>query len=232
MRILKIVSFPLVVFALFLSLLFVIPAYAADLGGNLESGIKKKAPEAVVAAEALGTQQQHVWSGNYFGVTGGAGFGTIDLPSHKADNHGLLLGGVIGRSWEWEKLVVGLEADISWANVKAARTISGVNVTVGNDIFSTFRGRVGIPVFEKGLLYATGGIAIADTMLKVDDSKSNKLVVGMTFGAGAEFALTQFSTIRAEALYLNFRDLNFSQVTPGSITANPGIFRFVFTNRF
>jgi outer membrane immunogenic protein len=177
------------------------------------------------------------WTGFYVGVNAGYGFGDEDdnnlgsyfLPAGSVinspgtagtltvlngfgfnndnDNEGFVGGGQIGYNYQIGSFVIGVEADIQWADlgggnnnlgfglVPGAYTFVGVpglafaggpavftNGGVNNDIewFGTVRARLGV-AFDRALIYATGGFAYASGG---DDNNNCLGFAGAGFGFG------------------------------------------------
>ena len=158
------------------------------------------------------------------------------LPTH-ADltSQGASVGGVIGYDQRMGVLVLGAEGDISWMNLRG----HGTSLVPGDpsigfppltfetdyklDWFSTIRGRIGIPLNHL-LVYGTGGLALAgvsmNTLIEVGNG-SGDLVgstgdtkVGWTAGGGAEFAITNHFTMKAEALYFDLGSISLTATNP------------------
>ena len=186
------------------------------------------------------------WSGLHVGVIGGYAFDGHDagysyngvspeeiavLPSAASlSSNGGLVGGSVGYDTQFNGVVVGLEADLSWTNFgdNAVFAFPG-DSTLGDppitfttnyqmDWFSTVRGRVGLP-FGRLLIYGTGGLAFADvsmnTTVMVGDPPMGALTgskeetkVGWTLGAGTEYAITDHVTLKAEALYFDLGSIS------------------------
>ncbi len=142
-----------------------------------------------------------MWTGFYIGLNAGATFGgsqnvnvgtygmgnapgALGLAAASAaagtgpfsvNNTGFIGGGQAGYNYQWNQIVLGLEADMqgvaggtsnassaTGAGVLGAPAFSvlgGVNVTKSLDYLGTVRGRVGYLVTPTILLYATGGLA-------------------------------------------------------------------------
>ncbi|ADP72398.1 porin [Rhodomicrobium vannielii ATCC 17100] len=128
-------------------------AFAADL----YKGSLKDAP--VYEAPAI-------WTGLYVGAHGGYAWDSIDFPgtpSHanggapRPDLEGGFVGGQIGYNYQFDKIVVGVVADISAANLeKTERDGNYLNETTSIDKFGTVRAILGYS-FGKVLPYATVG---------------------------------------------------------------------------
>ena len=140
-------------------------------------------------------------------------------------------GGVqAGYNWQTGNIVAGVESDFGAFLLDGSRQVSGVLVqswfgtpfTVTNrastDWLFTFRGRVGVTALPNLLMYVTGGLAvtrISTNTAYVDGNTSflgpvsgsydaSAVKTGYTVGIGAEYALGNNWTVKAEYLYLNF----------------------------
>jgi outer membrane immunogenic protein len=218
-------------------LLAVPPAFAADL-----------APVKYRESEKL------LWSGFYVGAN--AGFarsadpridclglggpcGTAFL-APKAD--GAEYGLQAGYNWQVGNFVVGLEADINKLAAEGVASFSGIDPAKGPDQLSsrydwlgTARGRVGVTA-GPALFYATGGFAYGRVghnyiygIGSPVDTQAFGLAenrTGWTVGGGAEYALDQNWSVKAEYLYVHLaasnldisslRAVNFSPNPPGT----------------
>jgi outer membrane immunogenic protein len=200
----------------------------------LAADLPRKSVPAMVAPVPLFT-----WTGFYVGVNAGYGFGdgntqTIGTPGFQAliapgvvpgalntKPDGFIGGAQIGYNVQFGAIVVGLEADLQFADMKKTAGFVGLPVlgtqlntstTSEMEYFGTLRARLGFTPFDRMLVYATGGLAYAEI-------KTNSSVVGVqapglvwsgsdsdtkfgwTIGAGLEYAITNNLTIRGEYLY-------------------------------
>jgi outer membrane immunogenic protein len=150
--------------------------------------------------------------------------------SGRFDASGFTGGLQAGYNWQIANVVVGLESDFGAFRLDGSRQASGTLVqiwtgtpfTVTNaastDWLFTFRGRVGVAAVPNLLTYVTGGLAvtrIATATSYVDDNTTflgpvagsyggSAVKTGYTVGVGAEYALANNWTVKAEYLYLNF----------------------------
>jgi len=118
------------------------------------------------------------WTGVYVGVNGGGAWGSQDplnLITNRFDHlstsiSGGLFGGTIGAQVQVSYVVLGLEADLDWANIKGSTsvipTVGGIPVTAFPinaetkiDWESTARLRAGWAV-NNVMAYITGGLAL------------------------------------------------------------------------
>jgi outer membrane immunogenic protein len=181
------------------------------------------------------------WTGLYIGVNGGFGGDQFTYPGSATDiasgtahvtSSGFVGGGQIGYNWQVSNsFVLGVEADIDYSSIKGDVGLSGA---IGPDSFSltggsqlnylgTVRGRLGY-AFGRALIYATGGFAYAGeksfasgslTGLGSFDVSKSSSAEGWTVGAGAEYALTDNWTVKAEYLYVKLDNVNLLNTTFG-----------------
>lgn len=207
-------------------------AQAADL-------IVDQAPAAVVSSA-------YDWSGFYVGTFVGGTGGTDDwtgdftapLPnpdvSGSLDVNGWQLGVAAGANVQFDTFVLGVEGDIAWSNISGEGTaidpLSGSpSIPSGKlDWLGTVRGRAGVAV-DNVLLYGTAGFAAGAgtaTITNVMGGGDNRTVdanyTGWAAGVGAEYALSDNMSIKAEYLYtsLTADDVDFGAVGPGSLVVD------------
>ena len=176
------------------------------------------------------------------------------------DMNGAIAGGQIGYNWQSSNWVFGLEADAQWSDEKGRNRyncastqaggvclpgltflpagVTGTALTVDQSLewFGTVRGRAGVLVTPKVLLYGTGGLAygsikttgtLAGTTpagLAVASVASNSDVrVGWTVGAGIEGKITNNWSAKLEYLYMDlesFRSGTFTLAPLSTIGVN------------
>jgi outer membrane immunogenic protein len=144
--------------------------------------------------------------------------------------NGVVGGGQIGYNWQTQNWVWGLEADIQGTDEKGSRSATcptgicsapfGVTALFPGaavplalnqkiDWFGTVRGRAGVLVSPKVLLYATGGLAYGgvnsnETIGAVPVGFSNTDTrVGYTVGAGIEGVIGGNWTAKLEYLWVD-----------------------------
>jgi len=163
--------------------------------------------------------------------------GTVLLAtSDKTDLNGIVGGGQIGYNWQMQSWVWGLEADIQGTGEKGSRAFSFtpiINVAVlpaipfaltqKIDWFGTVRGRAGILVSPKVLLYATGGLAYGEVnssetvgVLVPSAFSKSSTNVGWTVGAGIEGAIGGSWTAKLEYLYVDLGTASGSFTLPST----------------
>ncbi|WP_448951154.1 outer membrane protein [Labrys neptuniae] len=138
-------------------------------------------------------------------------------------------GGVqAGYNWQQGQIVYGIEADFSGTDLSKQRLIGPVRTNFNvpmdfkekmkSDWLTTARARIGWAL-DRILLYATGGVAVADYSYSsgyvygtnnpnfagglISYGSKSRTLVGWTIGAGAEYALTNHWTVKAEYLFVD-----------------------------
>ena len=116
-------------------------------------------------------------------------------------------GGITGGyNHVFDQFLLGVEADIALSEADGTAsyfTSEGVNVDL--DWLSTIRGRIGF-IHEDLLIFATGGLAMGGLEANVfgsSPSNLDKTAVGYAVGGGAEWAISDRMTVKAEYLYID-----------------------------
>ncbi|AUC93613.1 MULTISPECIES: outer membrane protein [Bradyrhizobium] len=193
------------------------PALAADMA--------VKAPPPVMLPV-------YSWTGFYIGAQAGyglsdyrstfSGFDAGDTPPPQSPHgDGFVGGGEVGYNFQSGKFVVGVEADISYADMRGRATgvsAFGIVQTVEQKIdwLGTVRGRLGVVPVERLLLFATGGVAFGGTGLSGSDNPGVNCAVtscgagstsstntGWTAGGGIEYAWSNQLSLKAEYLHVD-----------------------------
>lgn len=171
----------------------------------------------------------HDWSGAYVGGSLGFGTGTVDWTGDfydagtdaflfgtdgSFDISGWTVGVQAGANVQLDMFVLGVEGDISWANIAGeGAEIDPQNAPFASvpssqlDWLGTLRGRAGVAV-DQVLLYGTAGFAFAGGSMAItnldgpgDDVSADITATGWTAGVGAEVALDDNISVKAEYLY-------------------------------
>jgi outer membrane immunogenic protein len=145
----------------------------------------------------------------------------IRSDSTRLDNSTFIAGGQAGYNWQSGRFVAGVEGDISWTGLNQTRfttkvmtpPLAGVmshGEAMREDWIATIRGRVGFTVTPAFLVYATGGLAVANVQLvgsnsflvtpdvyagNFDDTRA-----GWTVGGGGEWMFAPNWSVKAEYL--------------------------------
>ena len=192
--------------------------YAA--AADLPAAPAYKAPAPVAAV--------YNWTGFYVGGNGGYGWGNQDplvLFSNRFDRAGFdITGGMIGCTFGGQiqqgYVVLGLEGDLDWANIKGSSVVTPSIFSIGNgvtlntstsiDALTTVRARIGVAM-NNVLLYTTGGAALvkstasASTVagvpcgtLGVLPCSGSSWRPGISAGLGVEYGFTPNWSVKAE----------------------------------
>ena len=177
--------------------------------------------------------QVYNWTGFYVGVNGGYGWGTQDpltLQSNRFDRtnfniNGGMFGGTIGAQIQQGYVVLGLEGDLDWANIKGSGisnpAIAGIgqgitlNIATNISAIGTARARVGVAM-NNWLFYGTGGAAFikssstgtsiagfaCGTAGVFTNCSASAWRPGLAAGLGAEWGFAQNWSAKFEYLYI------------------------------
>lgn len=211
------------------------------------------------------------WTGFYVGASVGAEQmrdpATLSLPLGPPQLFGLFLAagviptayepsktGVIGTfqlgyNWQFDRWVLGAEADISGPRVGSTQNITTSVPTFGStattyqtnvDYVGTVRGRLGGLVTPTLLAYATGGFAYgsvshlySETQIRVGVQSSGmvkNIETGWTAGGGLEWAVTDHITLRGEYLYTKLSGTNFTTPSNNLNCGVPNACSFTLTD--
>lgn len=186
-------------------------ALGAGIGQAIAADLYTPPPPAPVVVET-----SLLRSGFYVGANTGLMRGTYDvtvvtLPDPPYAGYGALYGAQAGYDYYGDGYMIGIEGDIG-LTTNHHDTLDSFGAKNSTDMLwlATLRGRVGAPVADNVLLYATGGLAVADIRMergpdafgRAPGNQTNTHV-GWTLGAGMEFAITQNILLRGEYLYMD-----------------------------
>jgi len=164
------------------------------------------------------------WAGVYAGGEVGYQFGTLNTNlltnpggAFVAGISGFSTNGVVGGvhlgvNAQLSQFVIGFEGDIEGAGVTGSTTFGPLSVSVREDVESTLRARAGY-AWDRVLIYATGGLAIADfishysTVAGGLDSDPHTRF-GWVGGGGVEYAIDNNWSVRAEYRFTTFGATN------------------------
>jgi outer membrane immunogenic protein len=190
-------------------------ANAADLGPAY------KAPPPVLAPVPWS------WTGFYIGAHIGGGWGTKETFDSGFEDPifagkavgtssvtGFLGGFQAGYNYQISWIVVGIDGDFSFSDVKGTRIENDAfafgGVSVKSDWFATLTGRIGGAV-DHALLYVKGGVAWTQDKFGIDCggtctaiSVPDQTRTGWTVGAGIEYAFTRNWSGKLEYDFMDF----------------------------
>jgi len=172
------------------------------------------------------------WDGFYAGVYAGYGkgratsTGVVSGSVTPVDVEGALLGGTVGANAQFGNFVVGAEADLGWSNVKGSTTCTGAPAFACNgslDWLGSAKLRGGIAV-DRVMLFGTAGLGVGGITASTDPAPPastgtfSSNVWGWTVGGGAELAVTDAISVKAEYAYYDFASVQ----APVNTIANSG----------
>ncbi|KAA0970227.1 porin family protein [Aureimonas fodinaquatilis] len=161
----------------------------------------------------------HTWSGPYAGGFVGYNFAKVDAPGARISSEGFIGGVYAGYNLQSDRLVYGIEADAGASNVDgSASFVSGTPITSSSNAFGSLRARVGV-TYDPILLFATGGVAVAENELSVPGAQDSATHFGWTLGGGIEAALGENVTSRVEYRYSDFNSRSYDL---GNVTISSG----------
>jgi outer membrane immunogenic protein len=183
-----------------------------------------KAVVSIVAGLAVATglgpaaqAGESSWDGFYAGVHGEYLWGepvvTGIFQTDSEDFDGLAGGVTGGYNHVFDQFLLGVEADIALSEADGTAsyfTTEGVNADL--DWLSTIRGRLGF-IHEDLLFFVTGGLAMGGLEADVfgtSPSSLDKTAMGYAVGGGAEWALSDRMTVKAEYLYIDLAEEDLS----------------------
>ena len=196
-------------------------------------------------------------TGTIVNSNGGSGIYAFNPVS--GNGNGVTAGIQAGYNWQIEQTVLGIEADWQYLNSKASTGNSAIAVpvfiggnfsgstSVSTDWYATFRGRVGY-AFGPALLYATGGIALADTKVSANATGSivtalfpptlgplgsmsasdSAVLIGYAVGGGFEYALGAGWSVKGEYLHMGFGTKGYNLT--GSLQSPAGLTGVIATH--
>jgi outer membrane immunogenic protein len=184
-----------------------------------------KAPPAAAAPA-------YDWTGFYFGVNGGGGWGHSGWSANATGINlsGGQVGGTAGYNLQLGKTVFGLEGDVDWSRFDGGSTSPGcpVGCSTSDSWLSTARGRIGYS-FDRFMPYITGGLAVGYIRAATPGFAGGDGVnAGWTLGAGLEVALPGNWSAKAEYLRVDLGSFNCtgcSAVPPDNVSLQENIFR-------
>ena len=184
------------------------------------------------------------WTGGYIGVNVGYGWGDfehsvqtktpegksplpgtpeseiayriLDQATYNSSPDGFIGGAQLGYNWQFDQLVVGVEADFQGGNIKGSVSGGadsyGFNAESKIDWYGTARARLGYVPAERFLVYATGGLAYGHVESYMNyagyESSVSTTKTGYTVGGGAEYAFDNNWSLKAEYLYTDLGEID------------------------
>ncbi|WP_413993073.1 outer membrane protein [Labrys okinawensis] len=175
------------------------------------------------------------WSGPYLGLHAGYAWGREDdyqsrlfpTPVTSGDRfnlQGFVGGAHAGYNYQIGQFVLGAEADLDATGISGSSRFSDEGGAVAgvlklkSDVQGSARLRAGYAI-DYVVLYATGGLAVADGKLSVNGVSDQNTHLGSTIGAGAEYAFMPSWIGRAELRFSDFEKKSY-QTPDGPVKAD------------
>lgn len=169
------------------------------------------------------------WTGLYAGINGGLSFGSFTNggSSYFGSSGGGMVGGTVGYNFQGGPLVVGVEADLDWADINgSASPFTAVNAQGTVNETNTVRARLGYS-FDRALVYATGGWAGASVSGNLSNFLTSPGLIineshymnGYAVGAGIEYSITPRVSVKAEYLFTSLGPTTYFSGTWSSINS-------------
>jgi outer membrane immunogenic protein len=174
------------------------------------------------SANAANVASPYNWTGWYAGIQGGyswshsqssydnSPFTSFSIDPTNADG---LIGGFEG-GWNYQassNFLIGMEGDVSFANLTdtipddAGTYAHGCcqTITSTTDFGANLRGRAGVLVNSRTLLFGAAGLAISHVKVTATDGNlsDQATLYGWTIGSGVEQAVTRNVSMKLEYLY-------------------------------
>jgi outer membrane immunogenic protein len=155
-------------------------------------------PAAAVAQTRPGN-----WQGVYVGGHVGGAIGS----AASANTSGFVAGAHIGVNGQFDRLVVGVEADAG----ATSNGHNGFGAKFRQGTNGSMRGRVGYS-FDRVMAYGTAGMAVSNYEFRTPAGKASTMRAGVVLGVGAEMMLTDNVSLRGEILNYNFARSSFAKI--------------------
>ena len=196
------------------------------------------------------------WSGIYLGINGGYDFGKSNwsnagLSTGNFTTNGFLLGGTLGINYlTGSGFLFGVEGDFDWSTLlgqSSTAACAGLGVirpaqrAQRRASGSARRGAASGYVFNRFLVFATAGAAIADIKVGLNPPGNYQAVgpqLGWTAGGGVEYAFSDSWTAKLEYLYADLGDVTCSSTgncvstATATVTLKENIVRGGFNYKF
>jgi outer membrane immunogenic protein len=142
---------------------------------------------------------------------------------------GGMVGGTVGYNSQFSQMYVfGFEGDMSWVDASgSASQIAPFNThqtaSTSENWLGTARVRLGVTPVDRWLVYATGGVALADVQASIANANGtiafpgeSYVRPGWTAGGGVEVAITENLSAKLEYLYVGLENHAYFVPTPNN----------------
>ncbi|RTL64394.1 MAG: porin family protein [Hyphomicrobiales bacterium] len=175
-------------------------------------------------AQAQYRERPFTWTGFYAGAHLGYAWGHADVSDTTGgvtpgpfgySPRGAFLGGTAGYNWQFQSLVLGVEGDFGYMNLKGSGVIPSSNpaahqdLTLDAGLYGVAAGRVGV-AFGSTLLYGKGGFAYFGGKASQTTTNPGYITTptgaftGGAYGGGVEHFISSSVSVKLEYLHFNF----------------------------
>ena len=186
-------------------------------------------PSAASYQKAPIVSPAYNWTGFYIGAMGGYGWsdqvratiGGLTVSASSNDLKGGFAGGTVGYNWQTGQMVLGIEADAAWSDIKYSEPIFGGTLTDKIQSFGSVTGRIGFAA-NAALFYVKGGYAWADNEVSATSFGAtfaeSRFHSGWTVGGGLEYLFVPNWSGKVEYMYADYSNANYlTNFVPGGI---------------
>jgi outer membrane immunogenic protein len=176
------------------------------------------------------------------------GPGCQNVPASNMNGSGFIGGVQMGYNYQFQQIVAGVEFDFQGAGIRGSQTVGGPFSFFGGGValppatfsaeqslrwFGTARFRLGYALWDRTLIYATGGLAYGRVDFETDFTSSfpfafltsaSETKAGFVVGGGVEQAFAGEWSVKIEGLYY---DLGDTLLTGGCTVCGAGVTGFV-----
>ena len=191
------------------------------LMAGLASAQAADALAPIIEAPIAAVPGIYTWSGPYAGGFVGYNFADFDQAAGASfDGEGAVGGVYAGYNIQTGRVIYGVEADIGGSDVDAGgfNAAIGLPLSSGQAAFGSVRGRFGYAM-DSFMVFATGGLAIAEQDLAIGLARDTNTHLGYTLGAGVEAEIIDNVTSRIEYRYSDYQA---EEYRLGNVTISSG----------
>jgi outer membrane immunogenic protein len=168
-------------------------------------------------ARATNGLESSNWTGFYIGAYGAYGFGdTRSSDNNDSKPQDPYPGIHAGYTLELEKVVIGIEGDLSLADLDGDTGSGAGFVSQDIDNIAAISGRIGLP-FENMLVFLSAGWSWADSERNTPGSKDTELLNGPALGGGFQYGFGNQLVGRFEYVHIDYGKVTYD------ITGSPKV---------
>ncbi|HUQ35389.1 MAG TPA: outer membrane beta-barrel protein [Aestuariivirga sp.] len=164
--------------------------------------------------------QSFEWTGFYIGAYGAYGFGdTRSSDGIDSEPQDPYPGIHAGYALELEKIVIGIEGDLSLADLDGDTGSGAGFVSQDIDNIAAISGRIGLP-FDNMLVFMSAGWSWADSERNTIGSSDTEFLNGPTLGGGFQFGLGHHMVGRFEYVHIDYGKVTYDIIGSPKVDSN------------